>query len=78
MKTSDVLVNLEYWASCLENPTYNSLEVGFRHSPLTKDEIIQRYKDECHMTRYAIMRVIEIIQEEGIEDDSDRTTTVDL
>jgi hypothetical protein len=78
MKTSDVLVNLEFWASCLENPTYNSLEVGFRHSPLSKDEIIQRYKDECHMTRHAIMRVIEIIQEEGIEDDSDRTTTVDL
>jgi hypothetical protein len=78
MKTSDVLANLEFWASCLENPTYNSLEVGFRHSPLSKDEIIQRYKDECHMTRHAIMRVIEIIQEEGIEDDSDRTTTVDL
>lgn len=78
MKTSDVLINLEYWASCLENPTYNSLEVGFRHSPLTKDEIIQRYKDECHITRHAIMRVIEIIHEEGIEDDSDRTTKIDL
>lgn len=67
MRLSDLLVNLEYWAECLENPTYNSLEAGFRHSPLSKDEIIQRYKDECHMTRYAILKVIEIIQNEGIE-----------
>ena len=67
MTREDLLVNLEFWASCLENPTYNSLEVGFRHSPLTKDEIIQRYKDECYMTRHAILRVIEIIQEEGIK-----------
>ena len=67
MKQSNLLVNLEYWAECLENPTYNSLEVGFRHSPLSKDEIIQRYKDECHMTRHAILKVIEIIQNEGIE-----------
>lgn len=67
MKLSDLVVNLEYWAECLENPTYNPLEVGFRHSPLSKDEIIQRYKDECHMTRHAILKVIEIIQTEGIE-----------
>ena len=67
MTKEDLLVNLEFWAGCLENPTYNSLEVGFRHTPLTKDEIIQRYKDECNMTRHAILRVMEIINEEGIE-----------
>ena len=67
MRLSDLVVNLECWAKYLENPTYNSLEVGFRHSPLSKDEIIQRYKDECHMTRHAILKVIEIIQNEGIE-----------
>ena len=67
MTKEDLLINLEFWASCLENPTYNSLEVGFRHIPLSKDEIIQRYKDECNMTRHAILRVMEIINEEGIE-----------
>ena len=67
MTKEDLLINLEFWASCLENPTYNSLEVGFRHTPLSKDEIIQRYKDECNMTRLAILRVMEIINEEGIE-----------
>lgn len=67
MTKEDLLINLEFWASCLENPTYNSLEVGFRHTPLTKDEIIQRYKDECNMTRHAILRVMEIINEKGIQ-----------
>lgn len=67
MKLDTLIINLEYWAECLENPTYNPLETGFRHSPLTNVEIIQRYKDECHMTRHNILRVIEIIKEEGVE-----------
>ena len=67
MTKDEILLNLEFWAGCLENPTYNSLEVGFRHTPLTKDEIIQRYRDECSMTRHAILRVMEIINEEGIK-----------
>jgi hypothetical protein len=67
MKQSDLLVNLESWAEYLENPIYNSLEVGFRHSPLSKDEIIQRYKQECDFAVDSIRKVIEIIQNEGIE-----------
>ena len=67
MTKEDLLINLEFWATCLENPTYNSLEVGFRHRTLTKDEIIDRYKQECDMTRIAILRVMEIIDEEGIK-----------
>jgi len=67
MTQEELLINLEFWADCLENPTYNSLEVGFRHTPLSKDEIIQRYREECNMTRAAILRVIEIINEDGIE-----------
>jgi len=67
MTKEDLLVNLEFWASSLENPTYNPLETGFRHTPLSKDEIIQRYKDECYMTRHAILRVIEMIEKDGIQ-----------
>jgi hypothetical protein len=67
MTREELLINLEYWADCLENPTYNSLEVGFRHTPLTKDEIIQRYKEECHFTRHAILKVMEMIEKDGIE-----------
>lgn len=62
-----LLANLEFWANCLENPAYNHLEVGFRHSPLSKDEIIQRYKDECNITRHAILHVMGIIKEEGLK-----------
>ena len=67
MTKEELLINLEFWAGCLENPTYNSLEVGFRHTPLSKDEIIQRYKQECNMTRHAILRVMEMIEKDGIE-----------
>jgi hypothetical protein len=67
MTREELLINLEFWADCLENPTYNSLEVGFRHTPLSKDEIIQRYREECDMTRAAILRVIEMINEDGIK-----------
>ena len=67
MTPSDLMVNLECWAEYLENPTYNSLEVGFRHSPLSKDEIILRYKQECDFVVDSIRKVIEIIQKEGIE-----------
>ena len=67
MTKDELIINLEFWASSLENPTYNSLEVGFRHTPLSKDEIIQRYKDECNMTRHAILRVMEMIEKDGIE-----------
>lgn len=67
MTKDELMINLEFWASSLENPTYDSLEVGFRHSPLSKDEIIERYKQECNMTRHAILRVMEMIEEDGIE-----------
>lgn len=67
MTKEELLVNLEFWASSLENPTYNSLEVGFRHNPLSKDEIIKRYREECEITRHAILRVMEMIEKDGIE-----------
>jgi hypothetical protein len=38
---------IKYILSYLEQPLYNSLEVGFRHSPLTNKEIIERYKFTC-------------------------------
>jgi hypothetical protein len=67
MTVDDLLVNLEYWADCLEDPTHNPLETGFRHSPLTKDEIIERYRQECYATRHAILSVMEIIKQEGLK-----------
>ena len=67
MTLNDLLISLKCCADSLENPTYNSLEVGFRHSPLTQKEIIERYKTECHITRHEIIKIIETIKKEGIE-----------
>ena len=67
MTKEELLIYLNFWVDSLENPLYDSLEVGFIHSPLTKDEMIQRYKEECYITRNSIMRVIEMIEKDGIE-----------
>lgn len=67
MTKDELMINLEFWASSLENPAYNSLDVGFRHNPLSKDEIIKRYREECEITRHAIQRVMKMIEKDGIE-----------
>ena len=67
MTLNNLLISLECCADNLENPTYNSLEVGFRHSQLTQKEIIERYKTECYITRHDILKIIATIKKEGIE-----------
>ncbi len=67
MKLADFIANLEYLTDCLEDPVHNPLETGFRHSPLTTAEIIQRYREECYATRNSLLKLIEIIKKEGIE-----------
>jgi hypothetical protein len=66
MNQETLLAELEYWADCLANPTYNSLEVGFRHNPLTEIEIIQRYKETCDIARQEILRAKSMIEKDGI------------
>ena len=42
-------------------PLYNSLEVGFRHSPLTQKEKLERYELACTMiNEFAIMLMKEL------------------
>ena len=67
MKIDDLIASLEYITENLENPTYNSLEVGFRHTPLTKDEIIERYRQECYCTRSDVLKLIDLIKKNGID-----------
>jgi hypothetical protein len=62
----DLLNSLYFFAECLENPTHNHLEVGFRHSPLTKDEMIERYKQECYYVHQALLGLIEDIKNKGL------------
>jgi hypothetical protein len=42
-----LLIELENIIDLTDNPLYNSLEVGFRHSPLSPKEQIDRLKDVC-------------------------------
>lgn len=46
MKKEDIIANLEYLIERARNPTYDELEVGFRHTPLRPKEIEMR-KDDC-------------------------------
>jgi hypothetical protein len=67
MKLDHLLDNLEILAENLKDPTHNPLYTGFRHSPLTTAEIIQRFNQECYHVRHALLRLIDIVREEGIE-----------
>lgn len=52
---------LELIISRAENPLYNPLETGFRHSPLSVQETIKRYKEfseEVFVDCNAILRDI--------------------
>lgn len=46
-KYEGVIWDLEYMKERTEFPTYNQLESGFRHTPLTQKEILQRHVDLC-------------------------------
>lgn len=53
---------LEYILSYIRRPLSNELEVGFRHTPLSNKEIIDRYKEKCEFVVHdvdALMRRIE-------------------
>lgn len=59
---------LECIKFCLENPTYNALEVGFRHTTLSDKEIIERYKTECQVAVNELSHILAILEECNIND----------
>ena len=67
MTRQTLITNLEYWVDCLENPAYNKLETGFRHTPLSKDEIIERYSEMLQFLKSDILAVLEEIKKEDSE-----------
>lgn len=50
---------LEISCETLERPTYNSLEVGQRHNPLSQKEIIQRFTETCLFVRADLLRTMD-------------------
>lgn len=53
-----LIQHLEYTLDIIENPLYNSLEVGFRHNPLTKDEKLSRYEDACSQVKEQLFWIL--------------------
>ena len=50
---------LEIFCETLERPTYDSLEVGQRHNPLSQKEIIQRLTETCSFVRADLLKTID-------------------
>ena len=47
MNKDEILAYLEMIEEISRAPLYNSLEVGFRHNPLTNKEQLDRYAESC-------------------------------
>jgi hypothetical protein len=57
---------LEVVLESLRRPTYCHLEIGFRHTPLSQKEIIERYEETCILAaRYIEELLKEINKVEG-------------
>ena len=53
-----------YMLEYLERPTYNALESGFRHHPLSPKEILERYEDTCEFAVMDLNSCLRLINEE--------------
>lgn len=64
MITQDnIIPTLEMILDMAQNPLYNSLEVGFRHSPLSLPEKIQRYQDVMEYINQVMPEIIEYVND---------------
>ena len=51
-RIKQLIGDLENIISLTDEPLYNPLEVGFRHSPLSPAEQIERLKEVCAVVNY--------------------------
>lgn len=64
MNKDELLSYLEMIYEISERPLHNSLEVGFRHSPLTIKEQLDRYADSCSIINEYALHMIKSIREQ--------------
>lgn len=62
LSTEQLIANLEIIEDISRAPLYNSLEVGFRHSPLTTKEQLERYAESCRIINEFVVDLIKIIR----------------
>ena len=65
MAKDEILTYLYYIEEISRAPLYNSLEVGFRHSPLTTKEQLERYTDSCSLINQYAVHMIKSIRGQG-------------
>lgn len=63
ISTDNIIPTLEFMLDMSKNPLYNSLEVGFRHSPLTLKEQNERYQDVIDYMVLVLPEIIEYIND---------------
>lgn len=66
MANDEILSYLEMIEEISRAPLYNSLEVGFRHSPLTTKEQLERYADSCSIINQYAVHMIRSIEQEDV------------
>lgn len=63
MKDDIILSYLELIEEISRQPLYNSLEVGFRHSPLNIKEQLDRYAGSCAQINHLVQRMLKELQD---------------
>lgn len=63
MNKDEILTYLEFIEEISRLPLYNSLEVGFRHSPLTNKEQLDRYADSCKIINEYAQHMIRLMRD---------------
>lgn len=56
---NSMIVRLEMAYNMIERPTHSPLDVGFRHSPLSQKEIIQRLTETCLFVRADLSKLMD-------------------
>ena len=62
-----VIIQLEDALHYAEYPLRNDLEVGFRHSPLSDKEQLQRYQQACEFIAQDLKYALELLNDIWIE-----------
>lgn len=63
MDKNEILLYLEMIEEISRLPLYNSLEVGFRHNPLTTKEQLDRYAHSCNIINGYVIHMINTIRD---------------
>jgi hypothetical protein len=63
VKPEDIIGLLEYIRDLAARPTYNDLEAGFRHTPLSSKEIQERYADACREIVQNLDLIIPVVRD---------------